>query len=318
MGLYLWCLTAGYYFAPKQTFWSKEVALCCVITASAFIAIPFSFFFEARNPAATGLLAMLTLLLMPLLFIRNVERIFYALIPGWFLQASVMAWQWFVEGVYRAGGIAENENAGSAFLLLGALFLIQDKRLKWLSVPLLVAIPFSGSRWVLVVGCMIFGLIFLSKHVRWRWIAVGIAISTMVLVAAQHDRLAIAYRLHSSVHQDVTHRANARDAEFSFWKIWIPRGFHDTNLHSLPIRMADETGLLSALAWIGVGAICLWRKPRMTWQWWGLAAVCLLSVMYYFIWIGPLGALWWLYVAELRGTGVPEAKERPLESNRRG
>lgn len=301
MGMYSLCIFMGVYFAPRCVTWNKTTALALTICGSALIAIPVSLIIDERSAPATGFLAMATLLLFPLLFVANVHKIFYALIPGWFLQASVMAWQWFFENdrlsiPWRTGGIAENENAGAAFLLLGAIFLVSDKRLKWLAVPLLMVIPFSGGRWVLVVAVAIFGLMFLSRKVQWKWILVGIGITFLALIGLQHSQFAEAYRVNADVKKDVQYRANPEDADFSFWAIWIPRGFHDTNLHSLPIRMADETGLLSTLAWAAVGAIALWRQPRYSWQWWCLAAVCLLSVMYYFTWIGPLGMFWWLLV----------------------
>lgn len=272
------------------------LGLAALIVASAWIAVPFSSVFD-RPLAPTLLLALFTTVLAPLLFVKEIKPIFYWLIPGWFLQALAMAWQWFAEGASRAGGIAENENAGSSFLLLGAIFLVSDKRLRWLCIPLLLAIPFSGSRWVIIVGASLFGLMFISKYVPWRWALIGLALAFIALFGFQHSQLATAYRMERNHVEDVGYRAKVSEAEFSLVKLLTPRGFHNTNLHSLPLRMADETGLISALAWAAVGAIALWRRPRYSWQWWCLAAVCLLSVMYYFTWIGPLGMFWWLMVS---------------------
>lgn len=301
---YVTCLLLGFYFAKCKPYWSKEIALCLVVCTSAFIAIPLSFLFQERNPAATALLAMLTLILFPLLFLENIKPIFYALIPAWFLQASVMAWQWFFEPEimsipWRAGGIAENENAGSAFLLIGGIFLItqRNRGLKWLSVPLLLAICLSGSRWVVVCAVLILGLIFIAKYVPWKWILVGSLLSFTAFFALQHVHMFEGFRIGTDQMADVEYRANAQEAEFSFWGIWLPRGFHDTNLHSLPLRMTDEGGLLSALAWGAVGLFTLLKTPRSSFTWWGMLAICLLSIMYYHVWIGPMGAFWWLFAA---------------------
>jgi hypothetical protein len=318
MVLYGLCIFLGFYYAPRRISFSVPVILSLVIVASAFIAIPISLLIEDRSTPATMFLAMATALLFPLIWVTNIEKIFYALIPGWFLQASVITWQWFVEGASRTGGIAENENAGSAFLLMGAIFLGTHNRLKWLAIPLLMAMPFSGSRWVLIVVIIIFGLLFLSKHLQWRYLLIGMALSFAALIGFQHAQLGEAYRINSSIKNDIQYRANSNEANFDWVSIWIPRGFHDTNLHSLPLRMVDETGLISALAWLAVGALIFYRKPRYSWAWWSMAAICLLSVMYYHVWVGPLGMFWWLLVAKLKGDGVPEAKERPLESNPRG
>jgi hypothetical protein len=310
MGLYGLCIFLGFYYAPRRISFSLPVIISLLIVTSTFIAIPVSLFIEDRNTPATAFLAMATTILFPLIWVTNVERIFYALIPGWLLQASVMTWQWFVEGATRTGGIAENENAGSAFLLLGVIFLAARPRLKWLSIPLLMAMTFSGSRWVLIVAVITFGLIFLSKYISWKYLLIGMVISFIVLFGFQHAQLGEAYRVNRSVSNDIQYRANSSEADFNIIAIWIPRGFHDTNLHSLPLRMADETGLVSALAWLAVGAWTLYRRPRYSWAWWSMAAICLLSVMYYHTWI-PMGVLWWLLIARQGDTGYLKQKKGP-------
>lgn len=304
MGLYALCVFLGFYYAPRKVSISLVVILGLIIVGSAFIAIPVSLFVEGRNPPATAFLAMLTALLFPLLWIANVERIFYALIPGWFLQASVMAWQWFIEGVQRAGGIAENENAGSAFLLLGALFLLNHPRLKWLAVPMLLAIPFSGSRWVAIVGVGLIGMLFISHRINWKWMLVGITVGFFALFSVQYSQIQNAYRVSTTVKttmerngHDIQSRLEAHGLYFPI--MIFPLGWIDSPLHNVPLRMSVETGLISGLAWLGVGIIVLYRRPRYSWAWWGMAAICLLSVMYYHTWIGPLGAFWWLLAAQL-------------------
>jgi len=288
--------------------WSKEVALCAVIAVSAVVAVPYAPFFEGHNWAATLFHAALTLILVPLLFVTNVKQIFYALIPFCYLQAGLMTWQWFIEGMGRPTGLAFlNANAGSSFLLLGALFLVTQPKYKWLSVPLFMAIPFSGSRWVAVVGVVILGLIFLSKHVPWRYVLVGIGSILIVLFGVQHTELLAAYRVTDSatttteaIKEHIEWRLTAKDDLFSP-AIFIPKGFINSQLHNVPIRMATETGLLSGLAWLAVGGLVLIRRPPFDYAWWMMLAVCLLSMMYYFTWLGPLGAFWWLLVSDLRG-----------------
>lgn len=300
MGLYLWCLAAGYYFAPKAPAWSTETLCALVIAGSAILAIPISLLFDDRNTAATAYLAALTALLLPLMFVGNIRAIFLALIPVWYLQAAVMAWQWFAEGATRAGGMAENENAGSAFLLMGAIFLLHNPRLRWLAVPLLVALPLSGSRWTVIVGTLIIGLMFCSRRINWRYSLAAIVIAVGGLVAAQHNQLA--YALLRVDHQEdladrVTYDTAVRVAVEPSLTMLIPAGFRNSLLHSVPIRMTDETGILSALAWLAASVFVLWRR-KWGWQSWCLVAICLLSVLYYHTWIGPMGAFWWLLLSK--------------------
>ena len=306
---YLVFLYVGYRLAPKELQWSKEVALCSVISISAVAAIPVSALIEGRNTPATAFNAGLTLILFPLLFIGNVQRIFYALIPVWYLQAAVMAWHWFAQGLSRAEGVATtNANAGSAFVLLGALFLLNHPRLKWLAVPLLLVVPFSGSRWTLIVGALLLTLLFLSGQVRWRWILVGILVGFTLLGATQWERLQEGSRGNGDFiaqgGQDTAYRLTAATPIVTP-NILVPQGFIDSQLHNVPLRMSVETGLVSGLAWLGVGALVLWRRPWGGYGWWMMLAVCLLSVMYYHTWIAMTGAFWWLLVADLgRKSGV--------------
>jgi hypothetical protein len=131
--------------------------------------------------------------MVPLLFLKERQVILYWLIPVWLAQAGLMAYQWAIVP-YRSAGLAHNANAGSSFLLLGAIFLIHQPRLRWLAVPLLVAIQFSGSRWVLLAGIGVFGLMFLFKHVHWKWSALAIISALAILLTFQHTEILASYR----------------------------------------------------------------------------------------------------------------------------
>lgn len=307
---YLIFLGLGIRFATIKLQWTSEVILCLIIGVSALVATAISPL-VGRNIYATAFLTSITALLIPLLFVRNLKPIFYALIPLCYLQAGVMTWQWFVEGYNRAPGLAHNANAGSTLLLLGAIFLISQPRLKWFSVPLLLAIPFSGSRWVVIVGVVVLSLMFSSRFINWRFVLVGISIAFVVLFGLQQDQMRSALRIGSSPNITeataatlITGGINTKSrmtpaTPIITPRILIPQGFIDSNLHNVPLRMAVETGLLSGLAWLGVGFLVLYRRPRYGYQWWMMLAVCLLSVMYYHTWIGPMGTFWWLLTGNL-------------------
>lgn len=301
----------GFKFATLRLGWSKEVGLCILIVLSAVIAIPLSAVFD-RNIAASGFQAGLALLLFPLLFVQDIKRILYVMIPACYLQAGMMAWQWFFqEGVFRAPGLAHNANAGSALLLLGAIFLATHPRLKWLAVPLLVAIPFSGSRWTLIIATLVFGLMFLARYVHWRYLLIGISVAFIALFSFQHDQIKSAFRVGNAAGVTQTTAATIRiggthsqerltaSTPVVTPKLLIPQGFVNSDLHNVPLRMAVETGLLSGVAWIAVGMLVLYRRPRYCYAWWMMLAVCLLSLMYYHTWVGPMGAFWWLLVSKL-------------------
>lgn len=299
-------LWVAVYFLPKQPPSRLVLGFSLFIVGSTIMGVFLSPFFD--RPLAPSLwLAVLTLVLVPLLWLQDIKPVLYWLIPVWYLQAVMMAWQWFT-GPFgeRAVGFSGNANAGSSFLLLGAIFLATHPRLKWLAVPLLVAIPFSGSRWTLLVGIAIFTLMFVSRHVAWKYIAVGIMTAFALLMSAQHSELQVALRVGESPKQTFTngethaiYRLTPPRATLTTVKTVIPQGFIDSNLHNVPMRMTVETGILSALAWIAVGIVGLACAPR-GYKWWMMLAVYLLSAMYYFTWVGPLGAFWWLLASQLK------------------
>ena len=299
--------------APVQLKWSPEVALCLLIGTSGLVATLVSLA-DGRNTPATAFLAAATILLIPLLFVRNIEKVFYALIPVCYLQAAWMTWEWFTKSAgHRASGLALNANAGSSLLLLGAIFMMTHPKLKWWGVPLLVAIPFSGSRWVLIVGSLVFALLFISKHVNWRYVMIGVALCFLVLFGFQHDQLRSVYRATSSPIGTVATGEEHAKYRLSMpvpitLGLLIPQGFIDSNLHNVPLRMSVETGLLSGAAWLAVGGLVLFRRPRYDYAWWMMLAVCLLSIMYYHTWIGPTGMFWWLLVSKLMDNSPKKGK----------
>lgn len=309
---YLVFLGVGVRFARIELRWTSEVALCLIIGASGIVATILSPLFD-RNIFATAFLTSATILLIPLLFVKNTEKIFYAMIPLCYLQAILMTWQWFTQAIgVRSTGFVVNANAGSSLLLLGAIFLVTHTRYKWLAVPLLVAIPFSGSRWVLIVAAVVFALLFVSKHVQWRYLLAGITVAFILLFALQYNQVRAVYRIGGSdkpianVGVDTKYRLVPPITMGA--DLLIPRGFIDSNLHNVPLRMSVETGLVSGAAWLAVVGLVLYRRPRYDYAWWMMLAVCLLSIMYYHTWIGPMGVFWWLLVSKLMDNTVEHPK----------
>jgi len=311
---YLGFLGLGYTYAPKRISWSPVKAIVGLIVISALVAVPVSMLVDRSFPA-TAFGASLTVMLFFLMFIKNGQRIFYCLIPVWLGQAALMTWEWFYTEAPRVGGLAHNVNAGSAFLLLGALFVIHHPRLKWLAIPLLVPILFSGSRWTVVVAVTVFGLIFLARHIPWRYLLVGVLAAFIFVGLAQYDSIASSFLTGRGTNdntgtlvkqngQDIAWRLSPGEPP-TIGNVFIPMGFTDSQLHSVPFRMAVETGVLSGVAWLLVGGIALYRRPRCGFDWAMLLAIGLLSIMYYHTWIGPMGLFWWLLVGHLDRPKTP-------------
>ncbi len=304
--LVMWaCLLCGVYLAPRRKVSRKQFMLLAIIPASALIAVPVSFF-TSGEWAATIVLAIFTFGLFPLFLVDNLNRVLPWIIPVWALHAGMMAWQRVTEdaGINRLGGLAINQNVASSFLLLGAIYLVHT-RFKWLSVPLLVTILFTGSRWSTLVAAGVFAAIFICRKIDWRYLLVGMVVSVGVVSFLGWDSIIQGYRVHGDTglapvsemiernRSDIAYRWNIPSGSLFL----IPTGYIGSSLHNVPARMATETGLLSALAWLGFTGWGLWKFERLSGRWWMLLAVSLLSMMYFLTWLGPLGAFWWLLLS---------------------
>ncbi len=276
---------------------SPIILIClAVIIGSAWIAVPFAAFTEATNLAGTLTLAILTTVLAPLAWIKDAKPIFYWLVPVWLAHAGVSLSQWITGSHERVIGLTQNANVDAAFLLIGCVYLINgNSRLKWLILPLVAAIPFTGSRWVAVVAATVALTLFGLKVVNWRYIAIGVATILLIVIPIGWEGLK---RQTIERPQTLSIHVGGYESQPNMPPTFIPRGFYDSGIHVVPWRMAHETGILSAVAWLGATVYALWRRPDNLW--WLLLTVGLISAMYYHAWIGPLGWLWWLLISQTR------------------
>lgn len=277
------------------------LGLFTLIIASAWLSVPLSALFGG-NLAGTLWLAILTTVLAPLAWIRDIKAVLLWLTPVWLVQAGVSLYQWLFTDATRVNGIAENTNAGAAFLLLGCVYLMNgNSRAKWLILPMVAALPFTGSRWVAVVAAVVVLGLFARRYVDWRYIAIGVVVTLVLVMAVGWSDIAATFQRPSTLSVHVGGFESQPDLPPS----WIPRGFYDSGIHIVPWRMAHETGILSGLAWVAATAYGLWSRPRFDYRWWLLLTVALLSAMYYFTWIGPVGWAWWLLVRGGSGNHKP-------------
>jgi hypothetical protein len=278
-----------------------------VICISALVALPL-----AQHLAPTILLAWLTLALLPLLFIRN-PYVWIWFLPVWLIHAAICFWQWFVLDMPRVSGITGNANSAAALLLLGCVYLLNGQgRLKWIMLPLLVGILFTGSRWTVGVTAATLLILFISKHVNWRYIAVGIVVAVAITLVTDWRSLRTTWIRGSTLEEHLTGRGITSTATETAKLSFIPQGFTDNGIHSVPIRLMFETGVLSGVAWLvasGYGLFRYWRERDG--RWWMFLSVILISLMYYHAWLGPLAGFWWLLVRPNRDGAAPPVPAVP-------
>jgi hypothetical protein len=247
-----------------------------VICASALIAIPL-----ALHLTSTILLAYLTIVLFPLLFVRN-PYIWAYFTPVWVIHAGLCFWQWYIADMDRVIGLTQNANTASALLLLGCVYLLNgNKSLKWITLPLLVAILFTGSRWTAGVTSLILLSLFATRYVNWRYIAVGAVVAVTIILATDWATIShtFIYRQNTLV-EHLTGGGITSTATETARLSLIPQGFTDNGIHSVPWRMMHETGILSGIAWLVASAYgpfrYWWHRDS---RWWMFLGVVLISVL---------------------------------------
>ncbi len=244
--------------------------------------------FVAPNPP-TVLLAFFTVSFAVYYITDTDERLFHWMAPGWLILAFTVILERAQYPLERASGFAQHSNISAGFLLLGLIFALHSHRLRWIAYPVVLAVPFTGSRWVLLLAIAAIAGISLSQRLPMRSTAMlglllilGVWLAGGLQVARNGDG-------YGAIITDLQMRTGQRVTPSP-----LPSGFSvGSPNHIVPLRMAEEAGILSALAWVGLIGVLLWRRPRFTLTWWMLAAVGAVSLMSYYFWI-PLGGVWFL------------------------
>ena len=299
-----WALLAvGILLSPKRWPSWPTALLLAVILISSLIAIPFGFA-NGRGPA-TVILAAITFPMVLYVLVGVSGKLLSLLTPLVLLHAGGIVYQGAVLGLHRAAGFAPQANVAAGALVLAMTYFLAHPRWHWLAAPLAAAIPFTGARWATGVGIAVLVGMLVTRRARPSGVAAVVAVALVVLPL--HD-IVIHNYTRGGVVEDAARRLPGTPSI-------APRGFSEgtykgetVGSHSVPLRMAQETGILSAVAWIVVTAYVLWRRPRLTVDWWLLAAIGALSLLYYWTWVGPLGAFWWLLAQ--RSARVQSSQEK--------
>ncbi len=227
-------------------------------------------------------------------------------------------------GAVRAGGfMPHNPNLAAGVLVLTAIYFVH-RRSPIAFIPL-AAIVFTGSRWASVVALVVIVAMLAKDRMTVRKL-IGAAVIVGALGAASHwGPVHAGYRLNGlvSLAGQAVHDASVR-LELSPLPNFIPQGSMPSRQHSTIIRIAVETGILSAVAWIAltlaalirtnahpqnesntrphdkthVPIKCSYIADRQLHRWLLLAVVGL-GAMDYYIWLAQLAPVWWLLVGAL-------------------
>jgi len=223
------------------------------------------------------------------------------LIPVFTVHAGLVIGQ----GIYlhqRASGLIHNPNLAAGMLVLGLTYCLTSPRYRLWAVPMIVALPFTGSRWGSLVALGLIGLIWLLKQTNWRPIIASLAIVTATIWLTWY-LIPENYRLLESIGAsvdratyDTFHRLRAED----FTWTGLPMGVNGSDgIHSVAVRIFVEWGALAAVAWAGLTGYCLLRRPWGTAAWWLLLAWTGLGILDYYPIMGHFAA-WWFVLTGMR------------------
>lgn len=269
---------------------------------------------------ATVTLALWWGVMLALYTVAQQTSLLAFLIPTWLLQAAVTIRDG-VEGIVRTSGLTDSPNVSGGFLVLGIIYLLTT-RFRWLALPLMVALPFTGSRWASLVLVLVVVGIVSKRIVPLRFMATIVA-AAILLTAPFFGTISPGYRLPAlpqeeyittlmqNLKTDVRYRLTWSPAEAVVkepgfqWSTpasllgVAPMGFMGANgIHSVPERMAYELGFVPLAIWglVGLWALCI--KPRWTATWWMLLAFLGLCSLDYYAWMPfTISAFWWTLLA---------------------
>jgi len=240
------------------------------------------------------------------------------LIWAWFTPyLYVIAGSVFADGLVNGGpryeGLVNNPNNAAGLMALGATYLLTTKY-KWLAIPLLAALPLTGSRLaVATVVAVLIAQLVLRKVPAKQWAAI-------VLVSAicaapwwgesraglrlpeigQRESITAAVGTFNAVGQvtakgaiDAGKRIALRPepAQEIGWRPYGPSGGDSS--HNTVVRIAIEAGIIAAIAWIFLTLRGAWlsRKAAMLPV---LLVLLMLSTLDIYLWVPPtLSSIWW-------------------------
>ena len=271
----------------------------------------------------------------------NGSRVFSWLVPVWLFQAGLVLYQGFTRWALADNGMIYirnpypvgftlNCNLTAGFLCLGIIYLLTT-RYKVLSLPLILAMLMTGSRWAAMVCFAVILLMAVTRRLSLKalvggclamLVAVGgiLAISpTSMIGVAGFDSL-------TAVLDPFTNGQISGRLAVPHIPSLLPTGIAEhPGLHNVPLRIAVENGILAALMWVGVTAYALLgahvakipcgpaasakdsgvmdadnalrgSQRHFSAAWWMLLALGMLSLLDYYTWMGHLGGFWWLLV----------------------
>ena len=276
---------------PKQD--PRAWAVLGVIVLSHLAAIPGAVWFGTGNWILT-VSAFYWLLPALVVFLIADARVFTWLI--WIAVIHAGSILWFVGSPGYPSGLTFNANVGAGLLIVGIGLTFGMRRHWWAIVPLICAVPLTGSRLAVLGIIVIISLSLVTNSLTWRRVIGAVVLCGVSFYGAW---------VHSITLESVINDIGVR-WEVPAWPDLFPHGVVEhLGLHNVPLRMAREAGIVAAAGWLILSAWALIRY-RNTPAWWLMGVILLLSIVDHYTWRVHLGTLWFLAAGiQLRDTQRP-------------
>ncbi len=254
------------------------------------------------------------LAMVPLYLVVRKPQLYFML-PGLLIHMGFAIKQGIDINLTRAVGISLSPTTAAAILGVGAIYVIATPKLRWMAPFFLLAIGFTGARSITLVAAVLIAGMLWKKLITRKQVA-AILLVTMVLASPFWQNIQYAYRLRGSPVDVATKQINDTQLRYDYVGIpsFLPESTNSATAlhHNTPYRIALETGLLSALLWLSLIALSLWKKPRLTTSWWLMLGLLLMGQFDGFIWHPlHLSLLWWVLLAyRIKGEVIYEPIKR--------
>jgi hypothetical protein len=292
------------YLAPNKIdrpFWILGALIFLQI--SQLLAIPGAAIWGNGNWVLTAGV-VLWVLPMPLVYLaanRHIEKCVCAFA---IVHALLIIFQGFtnyhwVEGIVIwediPQGFSHNGNLAAGLLVMCLPFAVSG-HWRWASIPFLAAVIFTGSRWAFIVVSIMVMAMGYKEFISVRWVLGGLSsLLITIAVIGLFTPATAAVAGYNSIAQGfaVASQVEVRLA-VAEWPNLLPYGIAETDgLHNVPMRMAAEWGIISAVIWV---TLTVWGLTRMKFSpaWWLMLAIALLSLLDHYTWRPHLMGFWFV------------------------
>tara|TARA_R110002020_G_scaffold259068_4_gene472937 strand:- start:10102 stop:11097 length:996 start_codon:yes stop_codon:yes gene_type:complete len=291
------------YLAPnKMDRPSWVLGALIFLQISQLIAIPGAVIWGNGNWVLTAGV-VLWALPMPLVYLVADRQLFgflcsFAMIHALFIIIQEFTSHYWIDGTGWVGvpnGFSHNANLAAGLLVLSIPFAVTGYR-RWFLIPFLAALIFTGSRWAFIVSSIMVMAMGYKNVISLRWILVALG-SLLTGIAVMG--------IFTPVKAAVSGLANIENSPIMLsqlevrlaipdWPNILPYGIAETDgLHNVPLRMAAEWGIISAVVWVG---LTVWGLSRMRFSpaWWLMVAIVLLSLLDHYTWRPHLMGFWFV------------------------